>query len=221
MGPSGQLAAVRVATKAPGLDALSGDVPSTSDGSVANMHTPPASRVPPPRSTSRPLLVLLALLAACASFSADAAEDPARECIAGAARAFGVDETVLSLLREVEGGWPGAEVRNTNGSHDLGVMQVNTIHLRYFAQFGVTREDLRDSACINVYAGTHLYARHLQETGGDVPRAMAAYHSKTPRFAARYLERIQAVIARRLRTMAAAPATAPNGLVIAGVSPAK
>lgn len=140
----------------------------------------------------------LGSLAGAALFCSAAHASSTDACIEKAATAFKIDATVISIILEVEGGWPGAEIKNENGSFDLGPMQINTSNLARFQRFGISREELRDDRCINIYAGTHLLATHLRETG-NIARAMARYHSATPKFAAVYLERIQGVIQRRLR----------------------
>ena len=126
------------------------------------------------------------------------AGDEVARCIDRVSATFGIDALPLELLREVEGGQAGTVRRNRDGSEDLGPMQVNSVHLPMLAAFGITREDLRDNrGCRNVLAATLLYLRHLRASRGDPARAIARYHSATPRHARRYLMRIQAAIQRR------------------------
>lgn len=48
------------------------------------------------------------------------------QCIRQAAAGHEWLERTLWGLRDQEGGWIGAEILNTDGSHDLGPMQVNS-----------------------------------------------------------------------------------------------
>lgn len=142
------------------------------------------------------LLIVVAALAPSARTLAAAERDVPR-CIQTAATVFGIDPLPLEILREVEGGRPGLESRNTNGTRDLGVMQINSSWLKTLAGFGINETDVRDSACINVYVAAWIYVQELNRSG-DVVLAMARYHSPTPRHQARYLGLVQRAIARRL-----------------------
>lgn len=137
-----------------------------------------------------------------------AAEREVPRCIQLAAEGFGIDPLPLEILREVEGGRPGLESKNTNGTRDLGVMQINSSWLRTLASFGIDEADVRDSACINVYVAAWIFVQELNRTG-DVVVAMARYHSPTPRHQARYLGLVQRVIERRLASTTQ-PGTAPR-----------
>jgi len=66
-------------------------------------------------------------------------------------------ERTLWGLRDQEAGWIGAEVKNANGSHDLGPLQVNTWWVPRIARpVGQSERQirlwLRDDACFNVDA---------------------------------------------------------------------
>ena len=101
---------------------------------------------------------LLAIIFVAASLSARAEGGAATvlDCARQASERGGVPDVVMAVIIGTEGGWPGAEIRNANGSHDLGVAQINTIHLPTFAAFGITREQLRDDACVNLAAAAYL-----------------------------------------------------------------
>ena len=48
-------------------------------------------------------------------------------CLMLASQTYSVPPAVLVGIYKVEGGKVGQEVRNTNGSYDLGPMQINTL----------------------------------------------------------------------------------------------
>jgi soluble lytic murein transglycosylase-like protein len=120
-----------------------------------------------------------------------------RDCVSTAAESFELSPLMIELIIETEGGWPGARMRNKDNSYDLGVMQINTRWLPFFAERGLSESDLQNNACLNIYAGTYLLKKHLKQTG-DVALAMAYYHNRKPHFAAAYLARIQSVIDKRI-----------------------
>lgn len=138
------------------------------------------------------LLLTLALAATPADTEADVAA-----CISQAATAFQVDPMALELIREVEGGQPGSASRNDNGSVDLGVMQVNSWWLPRLKALGITRDELQNDTCINVSVAAWIYVQEFAQSG-DMARAVAAYHSPTPRHQARYLRLVERAIDRRI-----------------------
>lgn len=92
-------------------------------------------------------------------------------------------EKTLWGLHDQEGGWIGAEVANTNGSHDLGLMQVNSWWVtRIAAQVGRppahVRHWLKFDACFNAQAARWVFLSALRTTG-DYWKAVGIYHSPT------------------------------------------
>jgi hypothetical protein len=92
---------------------------------------------------------------------------------------------VLPSIQVVEGGAPGSVSHNTNGTDDLGVMQVNTIWLPALSRLTrmpqpVLRDRLVSDACFNISASGVIMRYYLDETKGDLMRAVGDYHSHTP-----------------------------------------
>ena len=92
---------------------------------------------------------------------------------------------VLPSIHGVEGGQAGTAHLNTDGSEDLGYMQVNTRWLpvlsRYTGQTeGFVRQNLLDRVCYNIAAAGLIMRTFLDETRGDLMRAVGDYHSHTP-----------------------------------------
>ena len=92
-------------------------------------------------------------------------------------------ERTLWGLRDQEGGWIGAEVVNTNGSHDLGPLQINTWWVPKLARLlgrdtVQVRQWLRDDACFNAQAARWIFLSGLRASG-DYWKAVGTYHSPT------------------------------------------
>ncbi|MCF8709129.1 lytic transglycosylase domain-containing protein [Rhizorhapis sp. SPR117] len=92
-------------------------------------------------------------------------------------------ERTLWGLRDQEGGWVGAEVRNTNGSHDLGPLQVNSWWVSKIAATtgrpaAHVRWWLTHDACFNVSAARWIFLSGLAATR-DYWSAVGVYHSPT------------------------------------------
>lgn len=112
-------------------------------------------------------------------------------CIMLAAQTYSVPPAVLMGIYKVEGGKVGQEVGpNTNGSYDLGPMQINTIWLPELSEkWGVSKQTahrwVRDDACTNVGVSAWILRQHY-DSSGDITTAIAHYHSKTPTIGTTY-----------------------------------
>ena len=104
-------------------------------------------------------------------------------CIHDAAAGRPWLEKTLWGLRDQEAGWIGAEVSNTNGTHDLGPLQINSWWVPRIAELmgrsgPEVRYWLRFDACFNVDAARWIFLAALRDTG-DFWRAVGVYHSPT------------------------------------------
>ncbi len=115
-------------------------------------------------------------------------------CIMMAAQTHDVPPALLVGIYKAEGGKVGQEVKNTNGSYDLGPMQINTIWMPELAKhWGVSKEAarkmVRDDPCTNVDVAAWILRRHLTKTR-NLSKALEYYHSKTPKFGKKYKKRV-------------------------------
>lgn len=120
---------------------------------------------------------------------------PLLACMAFVAQAYALPQRVLPAIQAVEGGGPGIVHHNTDGSDDLGPMQVNTIWLPVLARVAeLPAEDVRDRLltrpCFNVAAAGLILRTYLDETRGNLLRAIGNYHSHTPLLNLRYQTRV-------------------------------
>lgn len=126
-------------------------------------------------------------------------------CLMIAAQTYDVPPGVLLGILQVEGGRIGQEVGNTNGSYDLGPMQINTIWLpelarRWGIDAGAARRWVRDDGCVNLAVSAWILRQRINLTG-DLWSGIAGYHSLTPGLGARYANRVASVMERyRLTT---------------------
>lgn len=109
----------------------------------------------------------------------------AEQCIVPASTYHTVNPYVLRSILKVESGLkPDAIGKNQNGSVDIGIGQINSIHLKELAQFGIGPTHLQET-CI----GTYVAAWHLKKAiaaRGNTWDGVASYHSRTPYFNKRY-----------------------------------
>lgn len=104
-------------------------------------------------------------------------------CIARSAGGRDWLEKTLWGLRDQEGGWIGAEIANSDGSHDLGPMQVNSRWVDRIAKATrrpshQVRQWLANDACFNVDVARWIFLSALRQKR-DYWRAVGVYHSPT------------------------------------------
>lgn len=109
---------------------------------------------------------------------------PFLRCMLLAASFYGLPPRVLPSIQVVEGGAPNVVHDDSNGTADLGVMQVNTLWIPALARVThLTADDVRSrllgDACFNIAAAAAILRTYLNETH-DLMRAIGDYHSHTP-----------------------------------------
>jgi hypothetical protein len=122
-------------------------------------------------------------------------------CLIAAAHTYQVPPAVMIGIMQVEGGHVGQAVGNTNGSYDLGPMQVNTIWVPQLATiWHVSRTTahtwVRDDGCVNVHVAAWILKQKIAETG-SLYGGIAHYHSATPDKGSRYASKVVAVMDRK------------------------
>ena len=138
--------------------------------------------------TMRLALTLATAVLACAPAQA-VANDDRDTCIRAAAARYSVAVDLIRAIIRTEGGTTGQTVGNTNGSRDMGLMQINTIHLPELARYGITREMVIHDECVNIHVGTFILHRELSRDG-DYWTNVGAYNSRTPVHNKRYQQKV-------------------------------
>jgi lysozyme-related protein Hpa2 len=117
-------------------------------------------------------------------------------CVDAASTRHGINPDLLLAILRVESGLRADPVRrNQNGSIDVGIAQINSIHFPTLRRHGIEGTHLLDP-CV----GIHVAAWHLKNQilrHGNTWFAVGAYHSATPHFNQLY----QGRVARELRRM--------------------
>lgn len=138
----------------------------------------------------KPVIVLAALATMLSAMPAALAADRRgieeqriAQCVRQAARGHDWLEKTLRGLRAQEAGWLGAEVANTNGTHDLGPLQINSSWVPKISRLvrrppAQVRHWLRFDPCFNAEAARWIFLSGLEATG-DYWKAVGVYHSPT------------------------------------------
>ncbi|WP_460133432.1 transglycosylase SLT domain-containing protein [Pseudomonas sp. S1_E04] len=107
-------------------------------------------------------------------------------CLSGIARAncwqlaasrYHIDPLLLYAIAKVESGLnPRARNVNSDGSQDIGLMQINSRHLPALARFGITEQHLMTQPCTSVMVGAWILAGFIREQGYGW-QAVGAYNA--------------------------------------------
>jgi len=120
---------------------------------------------------------------------------PYLACMLAVSQFYHLPPRVLPSIQAVEAGRPGTISRNFNGTGDLGVLQVNSTWVPYLARAweippSMVARRLIEDACFNIVSAGAIMRIYLDETRGDVVRAVGYYHSHTPERASLYQIRV-------------------------------
>lgn len=119
----------------------------------------------------RKLPILLAFV------SCGAMAEPFGECFTVAAEAYHIPRHILVAIAKVESGFnPNAYNQNSNGTKDIGIMQINSSHIRYLEKYGIS-ESLLWNPCANIKVGAWVLASQMA-IHGKTWRAVGAYNAK-------------------------------------------
>lgn len=109
----------------------------------------------------------------------------AKDCFDMAGQHYNIDPDLLRAIAQQESGLNQRAIRtNTNGSVDIGVMQINSQHAQFLYTQGVTLQMLKQNECVNIYTGAYILHQNFQRWGRTW-NAVGAYNVGFKRSGAR------------------------------------
>lgn len=121
---------------------------------------------------------VLALLLFWSNAWGNASGKDADRCFTQAGARYGIAPELLCAIARTESGLDArAAHRNTDGSVDIGIMQVNSRWLGRLRDYGIAPADLWD-ACLNIHVGAWVLADNIHRYG-PTWRAVGAYNAGT------------------------------------------
>ena len=121
--------------------------------------------------------------------SCGAMAEPFGECFTVAANAYHIPRHVLVAIAKVESGFnPQAHNMNSNGSEDIGVMQINSSHIPFLEKHGISRS-LLWNPCANIKIGAWVLAEQMTRHG-KTWRAVGAYNAKSETKRTAYVHKV-------------------------------
>ncbi|CAM2854208.1 MULTISPECIES: transglycosylase SLT domain-containing protein [Pseudomonas] len=88
-------------------------------------------------------------------------------CWAEVARQYDIEPELLQAIAAVESGYRAEAMNysNNNGTRDIGLMQINSIHLPRLLKLGITEQRLLDEPCLSVEVGASILADFIKQFG--------------------------------------------------------
>ena len=127
---------------------------------------------------SLPLAVLLLIIV-----------KPAAACWDNASQRYGVNMHLLYAIAKTESGLnPRAINRNTDGSYDIGLMQINSRWLPVLRKYDISEEQLFD-ACTSINVGAWILAQNMRRLG-NTWNAVGAYNAQSSDKRLRYAMKV-------------------------------
>lgn len=147
-------------------------------------------------------------------------------CFQTAGDYYGISPLLLKAIARQESSMnPRASNQNTNGTKDIGLMQINTTHMPKLRRAGVDEQRLWEP-CVNIAVGAWVLADAVSRHGMTW-KAVGIYHSPTEWRQKDYAARIQRHLVREIRAYEAmagsaaqaAPATPARSTPVAASAP--
>ena len=134
-------------------------------------------------------ILATAILCSTPAFSL-AGNLPFDKCFETASTRFNVDKRMLVAIAKTESSLNPNAVgpKNSNGSYDIGMMQINTGWLPTLSKLGISRSDLLNG-CNNIYVGAWIMAHNIHRHGSTW-KAVGAYNASTASKQVAYANRV-------------------------------
>lgn len=99
-------------------------------------------------------------------------------CFEEAGSRFDINPDLLKAIAYTESALnPNAiNDKNSNGSADYGLMQINSSWFKRLAAMGITESDIKNDTCTNVLVGAWILASNF-ETSGETWLSVGAYNA--------------------------------------------
>ncbi|WP_126448268.1 lytic transglycosylase domain-containing protein [Sulfuricystis multivorans] len=119
-------------------------------------------------------------------------------CFDEAAARYRIPSSLLMAISRVESsGNPHAINRNSDGSYDIGHMQINSRWIPVLQRYGITERNLFD-ACTNTYVGAWILAQNIHRLGYGWD-AIGAYNASNQAKRMAYARKVAQVLKREGR----------------------
>lgn len=89
------------------------------------------------------------------------------DCWEETASRYDIEPELLQAIAAVESGYRAGAINttNSNGTRDIGLMQINSIHLPRLLKQGITEDRLLSEPCLSVEVGASILAEFIRRFG--------------------------------------------------------
>ena len=110
-----------------------------------------------------------------------------KKCIEKSSKKYNIPIIMLEMIvNKLEKGKKGMKNINKNGSYDMGIMQINSIHLPQLKKFNIDETELINNNCVNIDVGAWILAKEIRKNN-SYALGLASYHSYTQKHQLKYL----------------------------------
>ncbi|MCZ4337764.1 lytic transglycosylase domain-containing protein [Shewanella colwelliana] len=92
---------------------------------------------------------------------------PFKNCIYWQSEKYGVNELLVMAVILQEGGKPSSKNRNSDGTYDYGILQINDVRSNELIELGYELSEVRSDGCKGIEAGIHLLSREIKRAKKD------------------------------------------------------
>lgn len=98
-------------------------------------------------------------------------------CFEEASVRYRVNKFILMAIAKTESGFnPKAVNLNKGGTRDIGIMQINSVHLPELLKFGITENRLFSEPCTNIHVGAWILSKYMV-IHGNTWKAVGSYNT--------------------------------------------
>jgi hypothetical protein len=124
-------------------------------------------------------------------------------CFEKASLAYNISPLLLWAIAKVESNFnPYALNKNKDGSYDIGIMQINTAHLKTLEKYGLFDKRYIWDPCYNIHVGAWILSKCIQRHGYTW-EAIGCYNAVTPWKRKKYSYKVYKAIEPYLKPYAA------------------
>ncbi|WAC75791.1 lytic transglycosylase domain-containing protein [Roseateles sp. SL47] len=123
----------------------------------------------------------------------------AHACWEQAASKYGVSAQLLYAIAKTESSLQAKAINraNSNGSYDVGLMQINSSWLPTLGRYGIREKDLYEP-CVSIEVGAWILAQNIR-SHGYTWAAVGAYNTPNPERGLQYARRVYNNLPQELR----------------------
>lgn len=125
-------------------------------------------------------------------------------CYDFAGKRFGISPDLLRSISIVESNSESGLISkaNSNGSYDIGIMQINSSHLSFLKSFGIDKTSIRNDDCINILVAAYLLKKNFiyyKNERSAIGAYNAGYSKKKSKLRSDYADKVLKVYASRVK----------------------